>query len=203
MSFRYELRLSGEGGQGLVLAGKILAEAAAIYDERNATQSQSYGPEARGGASKSEVIISDGEIDYPKAERLDLQLALTQEAFDKYHKDLRPGGWLVIDADAVTRVPDGDWRVVRVPFVRLARERLGKAIVANIVALGVIVRLSKAVTEKAAEEAILARVPRGTEDLNRRAYQLGLEIANEWASAAGSGATTASATTAKRTSDQA
>jgi 2-oxoglutarate ferredoxin oxidoreductase subunit gamma len=91
MGFRYEIRLSGEGGQGLVLAGKILAEAAAIYDERNATQSQSYGPEARGGASKSEVIISDGEIDYPKAEKLDLQLALTQEALDKYWKDLRPG----------------------------------------------------------------------------------------------------------------
>jgi 2-oxoglutarate ferredoxin oxidoreductase subunit gamma len=180
MSYRYEIRLSGEGGQGLVLAGKILAEAAAIYDERNATQSQSYGPEARGGASKSEVIISDGEIDYPKAEHLDLQLALTQEALDKYHKDLRPGGWLVIDSDAVTNVPAGGWRVVGVPLVRLAREKVGKAIVANIVALGVIVRLSKAVSEKAAEEAILARVPRGTEDLNRRAYQLGLEIATEW-----------------------
>lgn len=183
MSFRYELRLGGEGGQGLVLAGKILAEAAAIYDERNATQSQSYGPEARGGASKSEVIISDGEIDYPKAEQLDLQLALTQEAADKYHKDLKPGGWLVIDSDAVERVPEGDWRVVSVPFERTAREKLGKAIVANIVALGVIVRLSKAVSEKAAEEAILARVPRGTEDLNRSAYRLGLDLASDWVKA--------------------
>jgi 2-oxoglutarate ferredoxin oxidoreductase subunit gamma len=180
MGFHYELRLSGEGGQGLVLAGKILAEAAAIYDERNATQSQSYGPEARGGASKSEVIISDGEIDYPKAQQLDLQLALTQEAFDKYHRDLKPGGWLVIDSDAVTRVPEGDWRVVRLPLVRLARERIGKVIVANIVALGLIVRLSKAVSEGAAEEAILARVPRGTEELNRKAYHLGLELASEW-----------------------
>jgi 2-oxoglutarate ferredoxin oxidoreductase subunit gamma len=183
MSFRYELRLGGEGGQGLVLAGKILAEAAAIYDERNATQSQSYGPEARGGASRSEVIIADGEIDYPKAEDLDLLLALTQEAADKYHGDLRPGGWLVVDSDAVTTVPNGDWRVVRVPLVRLAREKLGKAVVANIIALGVIVRLSKATTEKAAERAILARVPPGTEDLNRRAYQLGLDIASEWTAA--------------------
>jgi 2-oxoglutarate ferredoxin oxidoreductase subunit gamma len=183
MGFRYELRLGGEGGQGLVLAGKILAEAAAIYDDRNATQSQSYGPEARGGASKSEVIISDGEIDYPKAEHLDLQLALTQEAVDKYHKDLKPGGWLLIDSDAVARVPEGDWRVVSLPFVRTAREKLGKAIVANIVALGVIVRLSKAVSERAAEEAILARVPRGTEDLNRSAYRLGLDLASEWVKA--------------------
>lgn len=180
MSFRYELRLSGEGGQGLVLAGKILAEAAAIYDDKNATQSQSYGPEARGGASKSEVIIADGEIDYPKAENLDLLLALTQEAFDKYHKDLRAGGHLVVDAEAVTRLPDvSQWKVVKVPFETIAREQLGKPIVANIVALGVIVRLSKVVSENAAEQAILARVPRGTEDLNRRAFQLGLEAAEQ------------------------
>jgi 2-oxoglutarate ferredoxin oxidoreductase subunit gamma len=180
VGLRYEIRLSGEGGQGLVLAGRILAEAAAIYDELNATQSQSYGPEARGGASKSEVIISDGEIDYPKAERLDLQLALTQEALDKYWRDLRPGGWLIVDEDAVTRIPEGDFRLVRIPFVRLARERLGKAIAANIVALGVIVRLSGVVTREAAEEAILARVPRGTEEPNRKAFDLGLELAREF-----------------------
>jgi 2-oxoglutarate ferredoxin oxidoreductase subunit gamma len=184
MSFHYEMRLSGEGGQGLVLAGKILAEAAAIYDGRNATQSQSYGPEARGGASRSEVIIADGEIDYPKAEHLDLQLVLTQKALDKYHNDLRPGGWLVIDSDAVTKVPEGNWQIVRVPFVRLAREKLGRPVVANIVAIGVIVRLSKVVSETAAEKAILARVPRGTEDLNRDAYRLGLETASEWAAQA-------------------
>ena len=174
MSFRDELRLSGEGGQGLVLAGRILAEAAAIYDGKNATQSQSYGPEARGGASRSEVIIADGDIDFPKAQNLDLLLSLTQESFDKYHNDLRAGGFLIVDSDAVTRLPEGDWKVVRVPFEKLAREQLGKAIVANIVALGVVVRLSKAVSEQAAEQAILARVPRGTEDLNRRAFQLGL-----------------------------
>lgn len=184
MGFRYELRLSGEGGQGLVLAGRILAEAAAIYDERNATQSQSYGPEARGGASKSEVIVSDGEIDYPKAERLDLQLALTQEALDKYWKDLRPGGWLVVDSEAVTRLPEGDFRLAQIPFVRLAREELGKPIVANMIALGVLVKLTEVVSEEAAEQAILARVPRGTEDLNRRAYQLGLEVAAGVAEAA-------------------
>jgi len=177
MGFRYELRLSGEGGQGMVLAGKILAEAAAIYDEHNATQSQSYGPEARGGACKSDVIIAEGDIDYPKAERIDLLLALTQEALDKYLGELKPGGYLVVDADAVSRIPDGDWKIVKFPFVRTAREALGKVVVANIVALGLIVRLSKAVTEAAAEQAILARVPKGTEDLNRRAFRTGLEAA--------------------------
>ncbi len=177
MGFRYELRLSGEGGQGLVLAGKILAEAAAIYDDHNATQSQSYGPEARGGASKSDVIIADGDIDYPKAERIDLLLALTQEALDKYHGELRPGGFLVVDVDAVSRIPEGSWKVVKFPFVRTARETLGKAVVANIVAVGLIVRLSRAVSEAAAEQAILARVPKGTEDLNRRAFRTGYEAA--------------------------
>ena len=161
MAYHYELRLSGEGGQGLVLAGKILAEAAAVYDEKNATQSQSYGPEVRGGASKSEVIIADGEIDYPKAEDLDLLLALTQESFDKYHKDLRAGGFLVVDSEAVTRLPDvSKWKLVQVPFEKLAREQLGKSIVANIVAIGVIVGLSGVVTEQAAEQAILARPAR-------------------------------------------
>jgi 2-oxoglutarate ferredoxin oxidoreductase subunit gamma len=178
MAYRYELRLSGEGGQGLVLAGKILAEAAAIHDGKNATQSQSYGPEARGGASKSDVIIADGDIDYPKAEALDLLLAFTQESVDKYHKDLRDGGILVVDSEAVGSLPDAArWRVVRVPFETLAREQLGRPIVANIVALGVIVRLSGAVTEQAAERAVLARVPPGTEDLNRQAFRLGLRAA--------------------------
>lgn len=185
MSFHYELRLSGEGGQGLVLAGKILAEAAAIYDEHNATQSQSYGPEARGGASRSEVIISDGEIDYPKAENIDLLLTLTQESLDKYHGDLKPDGLLVVDEEAVTRIPDNSWRVVRVPLVKLAREELGKPIVANIIALGVIVRLSRVVTDDAAEQAILARVPRGTEELNLRAFRLGLKAAEGVEVAAG------------------
>jgi 2-oxoglutarate ferredoxin oxidoreductase subunit gamma len=166
-----------------VLAGKIIAEAAAIYDDQNATQSQSYGPEARGGASKSDVIISDGEIDYPKAENIDLLLALTQEALNKFLPDLKAEGILVVDSDAVERVPEGKWRVLRHPFVRTAREKLGKAVVANIVALGLIVRLSRAVTEEAAEQAILARVPKGTEDLNRRAYHLGLDLAGETAPA--------------------
>src|SRR3974377_771002 len=156
MAYHYELRLSGEGGQGLVLAGKILAEAAAVYDEKNATHSQSYGPEARGGASKSEVIIADGEIDYPKAEDLDLLLALTQESFDKYHKHLREGGFRVVGSEAVTRLPDvSKWKLVRVPFEKLAREQLGKSIVANIVAIGVIFGFSGGVTEQPPQQEIL------------------------------------------------
>ncbi|MFH1679955.1 MAG: 2-oxoacid:acceptor oxidoreductase family protein [Candidatus Eisenbacteria bacterium] len=179
MSFRCEMCLSGEGGQGLVLAGKILAEAAAIYQGINATQSQSYGPEARGGASRSEVILSDEDIDFPKAVRLDLLLALTQEACDRYVGDLKPTGVLLVDSDAVTRVPEGPYRTYRAPVIRSARETIGREIVANIVALGIITRIAEVIEEESVREAILTRVPRGTEEVNLRAFELGLSMADQ------------------------
>ena len=178
MSFRYEVRLSGEGGQGLVLAGKVLAEAAAIYDDKNATQSQSYGPEARGGASRSEVIISDEDIDYPKAVNIDLLLALTQESVNKYHVDLKDGGILLVDEESCPEVPEGNYRVYRVPIIRIAREDVGKVLVANIVALGIITELAQVISREAVESAILARVPKGTEELNLSAFRAGLEAAS-------------------------
>ncbi len=172
---RYEIRLSGSGGQGMILAGVILAEAAAIYDQKNATQSQSYGPEARGGASKSEVIISDEDIFFPKATNIDLLLALTQESCDKYIHDLKPDGILIVDEDFVQKLPSGDFKTHIVPITRIAQEKIGKIIVANIVALGVVVALSGIVSESAIESAVLTRVPKGTEELNRKALQAGLE----------------------------
>jgi len=180
MSFRQEIRLSGSGGQGLILVGKVLAEAAAIYDGLNATQSQSYGPEARGGASRSEVIISDGDIEYPKAENLDILLALTQEACDKYHKDLKKDGILIVDEKMVKNIPDNNYKVVQLPIIHYATERLGKFIVANIVSLGIIVKISEIVSEEAIRHAIKARVPKGTEDLNLKAFEEGMSLAEEW-----------------------
>lgn len=177
MSFRYEVRLSGEGGQGLVLAGKVLAEAAAIYDDKNATQSQSYGPEARGGASRSDVIISDDDIDYPKAVNIDLLLALTQESVNRYCKDLKDDGILLVDQDAVSTLPEGSFRMFKVPIIATARDTVGRVLVANIVALGVITELAKVVSAQAVESAILARVPKGTEELNLRAFKAGMDVA--------------------------
>ncbi|MFZ5519078.1 MAG: 2-oxoacid:acceptor oxidoreductase family protein [Candidatus Zhuqueibacterota bacterium] len=179
MSYRYEIRLSGEGGQGLVLAGKILAEAAAIYDNKNATQSQSYGPEARGGASRSEVIISDDEIDYPKAMNIDLLLALTQESCDRYHKDLKDSGILLVDTDAVSQCPPGKFKIYRVPIINIARDKVGRVMVANIVALGIIAELTKIVSIEALESAILSRVPKGTEKLNIEAFRIGVNTGKE------------------------
>ncbi|NOY53632.1 MAG: 2-oxoacid:ferredoxin oxidoreductase subunit gamma [Deltaproteobacteria bacterium] len=177
MANRVEVRFSGSGGQGIILAGVILAEAAAIYDDKNAVQSQSYGPEARGGASKAEVIISDGEIDYPKATNIDILLALTQVACDKYSSDVKKGGVVIIDPLEVKKAPKGEFKVYSVPIFEIAQEKIGRRIVANIVALGAVVGLTDVVTRAAIEEAVLSRVPRGTEDLNLKALKAGLDAA--------------------------
>ena len=177
MSDRVEVRFSGSGGQGIILAGVILAEAAAIYDNKNAVQSQSYGPEARGGASKSEVIISDQEIVYPKATNIDILLTLTQVACDKYSSDIKEQGVLIVDSHEVQTIPKGNFTVYSLPIFELAQDKIGKLIVANIIALGVVVGLTDVVSRKAIEEAVLARIPRGTEELNVKALQVGFEEA--------------------------
>jgi 2-oxoglutarate ferredoxin oxidoreductase subunit gamma len=176
---KYEMRLSGSGGQGLVLAGRILAEAAALYDELNATQSQSYGPEARGGASRSDVIISDQDIEFPKTGKLDLLLAFTKDAADSYVEDLAEGGMLIIDEDVVTEPPAGDFRLVKVPFQRLGREKFDRPVVANIIACGVIACLCGHISTEGVRAATLSRVPRGTEDINLSALELGLDVGRD------------------------
>lgn len=179
MAQRTEIRLSGSGGQGLILAGVILAEAAVIFDGKNALQSQSYGPEARGGASKSEVIISDGEIDYPKARGIDVCLALTQEACNKYSNDIKKGGLLLVDSDFVSETPKGDFQVFKLPIIASAKEEVGKAITANIVALGTLVELTGVVSHESLERAVLSRVPKGTEELNKKALSVGTKMAQK------------------------
>ncbi len=172
---RYDVRLSGSGGQGLILAGKILAEAATIYDGHNAVQTQSYGPEARGGASKAEVVIEDGEIDYPKAMDLDLLLSLTQESATKFSDDLKDDGIMIIDSEMVREPPKGSFKLYAAPITSIAAKKVGKVVVTNIVALGILTRISGVVTEEAMRKAILARVPRGTEEVNMKAFDEGLK----------------------------
>lgn len=173
---RFEVRLAGSGGQGLILAGLILAEAAAIYDNKNAIQTQSYGPEARGGASKSEVVISDGVIDYPKVMQADVLLSLSQEACDKYFFSLKPDGLLIVDADLVERVPTS--HAIRVPITQIAETATGRPITANIVALGLIAGLTKIVSRQALEKAVLARAPKGTSEMNLKAVAAGWDAAS-------------------------
>ena len=175
MSFRYDIRLSGSGGQGLILVVIILAEAIGIYDGKFVSQTQSYGPEARGGSSKAEVVLSDTEIDYPKAMSLDLLLAMNQKSCDDYYMDLKTDGILIVDSTFVNQVPIQ--KAFRIPFTRIARENLKREMVANIVALGAIATLTTIVTPKAIEAAVMARVPKGTEKLNREALKAGMNAA--------------------------
>lgn len=173
MAKQCEVRLAGTGGQGAILAGILLAEAA-IRDGKNVTQTQSYGPEARGGASRSEVVISNDEIHYPKVIQADITLCMSQEACDRYGCQMREGGLLILDDDHVTRAPTT--RAVRVPMTTLAREA-GREIVANVVGLGVLVGLTGVVSREAMEAAIRDRVPPGTEGINLKALAAGFEAA--------------------------
>jgi 2-oxoglutarate ferredoxin oxidoreductase subunit gamma len=175
MGKRYEIRLSGSGGQGIILSGIILAEALGLYGGKFVAQTQSYGPEARGGASKAEVIVSDEEIDYPKAIKLDLLLAMNQKSCDEYYRDLREDGMLIVDSTFVTQVPTS--KAVQIPFTRIAREKFHREIVANIISLGAIAEFMDLISPKAMEAAVLARVPKGTEKLNRAALMAGLTAA--------------------------
>lgn len=171
----HEIRLTGSGGQGLILAGIILAEAA-LYDGLNVVQSQSYGPEARGGASKAEVIISDSEISYPKVDKCDLMLALTQASCDKYIDTLKPNGILIADK-SVDNIPKrNDITIYVLPILETAQKDLGKPMVSNIVALGGIYEITKLVSRDSLEKAVLRRIPRGTEKLNKKALEEGYNL---------------------------
>ncbi len=170
---RIEVRLAGMGGQGLVLAGLLLAKAAALYDGKNAVQSQSYGAQQRGGPSQSEVVISDGEIDYPKVVSADILVALTQEACDQHYLNLRKGGVLIVDSGLVDRVPTS--RAYLVPVTDLSRESTGRPIAASIVALGLLVELTGIVSEAALRSALASDSPPGALNINLRAFEAGLE----------------------------
>ncbi len=171
--FYYEMRLSGSGGQGLILAGIIIAEAA-VLDGFNVSQTQSYGPEARGGASRSDVVLSNSVIYYPKTTKLDLLLALTQEACDKYFFALKPEGLLIIDSSNVNNVPTT--KAIQYPITMTAREKFGTTLVTNIISLGIIQIFSNVISKKSLKEAVANRVPPHTKKLNLEALELGFNI---------------------------
>jgi 2-oxoglutarate ferredoxin oxidoreductase subunit gamma len=176
MAERHEIRLAGMGGQGVILAGIILADAA-IREGKNAVQTQSYGPEARGGASRSEVVLSEGEIHYPKVIQPDITLCMSQASCDRYSDQMRRNGLLILDADHVTRAPTT--RAVRIPMTSLAREVTGREITANMVGLGVLASLTGLVSRQALKEAVRERAPEGTAETNLQALAAGYEAAKK------------------------
>jgi len=174
---RFEIRLSGAGGHGVILAAVILAQAIGTDPKMNVVQTQSYGPEARGGASRADVVSSKSEIYYPKTMKLDMLLAFTQEACDKYYPDLKPNGLLIVDSVLVTKIPSK--KGYGFPFMRIAREEVGHPMVANIIALGVIAELSGFVSREALKAVVAERAPRGTEEKNLKALDIGFELARK------------------------
>jgi len=174
---RIEFRLSGSGGHGVILAAVLLARAIGLDPKMNVVQTQSYGPEARGGASRADVVCAKGEIFYPKTMKLDLLLAFTQEACDKYYRDLKSDGVLIVDSNMVTKVPIKN--SYGFPFIRTAREQVGHPMVANVIALGVIGELSGIVPRDALKQVVKEFAPKGTEEKNLKALQVGFDLAKK------------------------
>jgi 2-oxoglutarate ferredoxin oxidoreductase subunit gamma len=170
---RKEIRLCGFGGQGLILAGVILGRAACVYSEYNAVQTQSYGPEARGGASKSEVVISDKEIGYPGVEQPDILVVMSQQAWEKYGSAYKEESTIIIDSDLV-KTNKIEKRIYKVQATKIA-DNLGAKIVANMVMLGALVGITGVVPKDAMEKAIIDSVPKRTIELNRHAYAEGFK----------------------------
>ena len=179
---RTEIRIGGFGGQGVILAGIILGKAASIFDNNEAVQTQSYGPEARGGASKCEVVVSDSKIDYPKVESPDIFVAMSNEALIKYIVDLKDEGTLIVDPgttdieDVREFIDQHNIKVYEAPATKTANDEIGLKIVANIVMVGAITKITGVISENAAIEAIKDSVPAGTEEKNINAFNAGYNL---------------------------
>jgi 2-oxoglutarate ferredoxin oxidoreductase subunit gamma len=170
---RQEVRLGGFGGQGIILSGYVLGKAAALYDNKNAILTQSYGPEARGGACAAELIISDEAIDYPMISKPDMVVLMSQAAFNKYGAAAAEGAQLIVDTDLVEGATEKDW-LRHIPATRIAEE-LGNRMVANIIMLGHLCATTGVVSREALEESIRTTVRERLVDLNLRAFERGFE----------------------------
>ena len=177
---RCRMVFSGSGGQGVITASIILAEAAVIYDNLNAVQSQSYGAEARGGATRSDVIISDSTIDYPKVIQPNVLVCLTQDAYSKFYPIIRPGGLLITDARYVKIQKKVDAQQRELHMYSSVMEKIGKPIVFNICMLGAVIGITRLVTPEAVMKVLETRIPPDFLDMNRRALDLGLELGGEF-----------------------
>ncbi len=173
---RTRLIFSGSGGQGLITAAIILAEAAVIYEGRNATQSQSYGAAARGGVTRSDIIISENQIDFPKVNNPDVLVCLTQEAYNATYGDIRPGGLLLTDPHFVEIQTKADARQIRLPLYRAIMEQIGKPIVLNICMLGALQALTGLVRQDSLIKVLQTRVPGPFLEMNKEALELGREL---------------------------
>ena len=170
-----EIRISGFGGQGVILAGYIIGKAAAVMEGRHATLNQSFGPEARGSACSAQLIVSDQPVTYPYVRRTDILIAMSQDAFRRFAGEVRDGGLVLMDDSLVTCPPDPRLRTLGAPATRTA-EQLGRRIVSNMVMVGLFAATTGIVTTGAAREAVRTSVPSGTEEINLKAFDRGVEM---------------------------
>ncbi len=173
---RYRMVFSGSGGQGVITAAIILAEAAVVHENLNAVQSQSYGAAARGGATRSDVIISSDTIDFPKVIQPNALVCLTQTAYSKFHRIVRPGGLLVTDPHWVETSRKVDALQAELPLYKTVMEEIGKPIVLNICMLGAIISMTDLVKPESIMTTLKDRIPGSFLDMNRKALELGMEL---------------------------
>lgn len=171
---------SGSGGQGVITAAIILAEAAVLYENLNAVQSQSYGAAARGGATRSDVIISDSTIDYPKVIQPNVLVCLTQEAYNKFYPIIRPGGLLISDTRYVKTQKKVDAQQKEMPMYENVMDKIGKPIVFNIHMLGAVIAIVDLISPESILKVLQNRIPQDFLELNRRALELGMELGREF-----------------------
>ncbi len=173
---RIRLVFSGSGGQGVITAAIILAEAAVIHEGMNATQSQSYGAAARGGSTRSDIIISDAEINFPEVTQPNILVCLTQDSYNSYSSIIRPGGILLTDSRYVQITRKVDAKQVELPMYDSVMEKIGKPVVFNICVLGALISITEVVKPKSVMAAVADKVPKDFVELNNRAFELGMEL---------------------------
>lgn len=178
---RTRLVFSGSGGQGVITAAIILAETAVIQEGLNATQSQSYGAAARGGATRSDVIISEQEINFPTVTQPNILVSLTQQAYTAFASEIRPGGILLSDPRFVETTRKVDARQIELPMYEKVMEQIGKPIVFNICVLGALLGIVELVKPESVLETISERVPKDFVEMNQQALQVGLELGASYA----------------------
>ena len=177
---RLRMVFSGSGGQGVITAGIILAESAVLYEGLNAVQSQSYGAAARGGATRTDIIISDSTIDYPKVIQPNVLVCLTQDAYNKFYQIIRPGGLLITDARYVKTQKKVDAQQRELPMYESVMEKIGKPIVFNICMLGTLLSITSIISPASIMKVLETRIPSGFLDMNRQALDLGLSLGEQF-----------------------
>jgi 2-oxoglutarate ferredoxin oxidoreductase subunit gamma len=178
MKNKYNIRVSGFGGQGIILSGFIIGKAASLYDNKYSAFTQSYGPEARGGACSACVVIKEGKIGYPLVKTADFLIALSKEGYEKYAKKIAPDGLTFVDSDLVSKAPVDNKRLFGIPATRFAKD-MGEKIIANIIILGFFSGMTNIVSKEAIMESIRTSVKKDFIDINLKAFEKGYRYAGE------------------------